>query len=325
MSPTTPSTAEAPALRRPERLGEPSPGTPLPSPTQLEARRFLKELREEIRLHPAVNHIFLNRVATMPFTREDYKVFGLQHYPLVNCFTTYMENLLINAPDSDAKRWLAKVLVDEYGEGSEGHDHSTLYLKYLRAAGATPEEIESTVLGDHTVEFIATHLRITTEAPFLFGLGAIGPGHEWSIPRMFDAIVPGLRRAGFTEDEISYFWLHQDQDEDHGTWLEEALALYATNDDNRRLIREGALASLAARELFWTGVQREVVRSRQPNSAKNLRRNLRIGANRVLAGARSAAGDGSLAGRGLDLALRRFVPVYLADVLPRNRRPPHRA
>jgi pyrroloquinoline quinone (PQQ) biosynthesis protein C len=289
----------------------------------LDARRFLKELREEIRLHPAVNHIFLNRVATTPFTKQDFKTFGLQHYPLVSCFTTYMENLLIGAPDSEAKRWLAKVLIDEYGEGSDGHDHSTLYFSYLRAAGATREEIDQTILSAYTVDFIKTHMELTTKAPFLVGLGAIGPGHEWAIPRMFDAIVPGLRRAGFAEDDIRYFWLHQDQDEDHGTWLEEALVRYATNDVNRRHIREGALASLAARERFWTGVQSEVVRSRQPISAKTFVRNVRVASRTVFAGVEGFAGKSSLAGRAMELARRHLAPVYFEDVVPRQRKSPH--
>jgi pyrroloquinoline quinone (PQQ) biosynthesis protein C len=292
-------------------------------PSTLEARRFLKTLREEIRLHPAVNHIFLNRVATMPFTREDYKIFGLQHYPLVNSFTTYMENLLVNAPDSEAKRWLAKVLVDEYGEGSEGKDHSTLYLTYLFAAGASLDEIDHTILNGFTIDFIRTHIELTTQRPFLVGLGAIGPGHEWAIPRMFDAIVPGLRRAGFAEDEILYFWLHQDQDEDHGAWLEEALVNYATNDENKRQIREGALRSLAARERFWTGVQREVVRSRQPNSARRWARTVRKTTNHIMRFAEARAGD-SLAGRSIELLRRQLAPVYFDDVVPRQRRAPHR-
>ena len=32
---------------------------------------------------PAVNHLFLNRLATSPFSRQDYRVFGENHYPLV--------------------------------------------------------------------------------------------------------------------------------------------------------------------------------------------------------------------------------------------------
>jgi pyrroloquinoline quinone (PQQ) biosynthesis protein C len=290
--------------------------------TSLEARRFLKELREEIRMHPGVNHMFLNRLATMPFTREDYRTFGLQHFPLVNCFTHYMENLLVRAPSSAAKLWLAKVLVDEYGEGSEGDDHSALYFDFLRAAGATEADVDRTVLNDYTIDFIRAHVALTTERPFLVGLGAIGPGHEWAIPAMFTAIVPGLRRAGFGEHEIRYFWLHQDQDQSHGAWLEEALVLFATTTEARAQIREGALASLDARERFWTGAQREVVRSRQPRSAKNLARKIRVSANTAL----RAAGERSprIASTGLETLRRRIAPAFIDDVLPAFHRPPHR-
>ena len=64
------------------------------------ATRFLRQLRKDIAAHPGVSHVFLSRLATTPFTRQDYKVFGLHHYPLVGLFTTYMEHLLIRGPDS---------------------------------------------------------------------------------------------------------------------------------------------------------------------------------------------------------------------------------
>ena len=232
---------------------------------KMNAREFLKELHEEIDSHPAVNHP-LCRVSRIPFTREDYKVFGLQHYALVGNFTAYLEHLLITAPDSDAKQWLAKVLVDEYGEGSEGKDHAELYREFLAATGAYPGEELETDLHEDVSAFVAEHFRIVKEEPFLVGLGAVGPGHEWSIPKMFPRIVRGLRMAGFSEKEIDYFVLHLGQDIDHGLWLEEALARYADDEGSQRQIRRGALLSLDARAKFWSGVQDKVVRWRQPRN-----------------------------------------------------------
>jgi hypothetical protein len=85
---------------------------------------------------------------------------------------------------------------------------------------------------------------------------------------MFESVILGLRRAGFADEEIHYFTLHVEQDEDHGLWLEEALARLAVDDAARAQIRRGALASLEARARFWTGVQREIVRFRQPRAAR---------------------------------------------------------
>jgi pyrroloquinoline quinone (PQQ) biosynthesis protein C len=231
------------------------------------AVRFLRELRLEVEAHPGVNHMFLCRLAHVPFTREDYLVASTQHYPLVGTFTRYLEELLLRAPSSMAKSWLAKVLVDEYGEGSDGKDHRTLYREYLVAAGLKDDDEMDLELHPDVPSFIMEHLRICKEEPFLVGLGAVGPGHEWSIPKMFPPIIAGLRRAGFSESDIRYFTLHTVQDIDHGRWLEEALLAFATTQKNQEQIRRGALLSLEARERFWSGVQDKVTRWRQPKNA----------------------------------------------------------
>lgn len=219
-----------------------------------QARQFLADLREEIKSHPGVGHSILGRMKTDPRSRFDFKVLAGQHFPLVGNFCAYMELLLLNAPDSEAKCWLAKVLVDEYGERSEGLDHAEHYQKFMHAAGVKPGEEDNVPLHPEVVHFIREHYRIATEEPFLVGLGALGPGHEWSIPSMFTLAVEGLRKAGFEEDEIEYWTMHLDQDEDHGAWLEEALVKYCLDEQNREHIRKGALMSLDAREKFWWGV-----------------------------------------------------------------------
>ncbi len=212
----------------------------------MQASEFLRDLRREVEEHPAVNHVFLMRVSTTPFTREDYKVFGLDHYPLVGTFCRYMEHLLLRAPDSESKSWIAKVLVDEYGKGSDGEDHAHLYGKYLTACGVGPGEEDTEPLDPRVADFIGEHLRIVTEEPFLVGIGALGPGHEWSIPRMFVPIIDGLRRAGFTEREIQYFTLHTLQEQDHGRWLEEALVRMVRTPEQAAQVRGGAMLSMPA-------------------------------------------------------------------------------
>ena len=218
------------------------------------ARNFLKALREEIQRHPGVGHSLLGRMLTDPRTRHDFKILASQHYPLVANFTTYMELLLLRAPSSEAKRWLAKVLVDEYGERSHGDDHAASYRAFMHAAGIAPGSEENYPLHPEVVGFIREHYRICTQEPFLVGLGAIGPGHEWAIPTMFEHVMRGLRKAGLDGPDVTYWSMHLDQDADHGAWLEEALVAFCASEETRRQIRRGALLSLKAREQFWWGV-----------------------------------------------------------------------
>lgn len=241
-------------------------------PTQAEAAdaeaTWLEQLQDEVESHPGVNHLLLARLATGPYTRSDYRQFGLQHFALVGFFTTYMEQLLLRAPSSTEKLWLAKILVAEYGEGSDGRDHTTLYGEYLRSVGAAPGEEKSTPLSPEVWAFVGEHLRICREEPFLVGMGALGPGHEWAIPKMFHHIIPGLRRAGLDSSEMLYFDLHTEQDLDHAAWMTEVLQEMVSTDAQREEVIRGARLSLSARYHFWNGVERAIVAKRQPVSTE---------------------------------------------------------
>lgn len=226
----------------------------LSSAQEQAARAFLQDLREEIKSHPGVGHSLLSRMLMDPRTKHDFRVLASQHYPLVANFTTYMELLLLRAPTSDAKCWIAKVLVDEYGDRSHGDDHPTAYRTFMHASGIEPGAESDFPLHPEVVNFINEHYRICTEEPFLVGLGAVGPGHEWSIPTMFENVIIGLGKAGFQENEIDYWAMHLDQDADHGAWLEEALVEYCDTEEARAQIHRGAILSLNAREQFWWGV-----------------------------------------------------------------------
>jgi pyrroloquinoline-quinone synthase len=220
----------------------------------LDPRAFLRQLRAEVSAHAGVGHSLLGRMAIDPRAREDFKILSGQHYALVGCFTRYLEVLLLRAPNPEARLWLAKVLVDEYGERSSAQDHATLYRSFMLACGWRDEEIEQVALHPAVTGFVTGHLKLCAEAPFLVGLGAVGPGHEWAIPAMFAEILRGLDQAAFAPDEIAYFTLHTVQDQDHGAWLEEALAQFATDDTAQEQIREGCRFSLAARERLWWGI-----------------------------------------------------------------------
>lgn len=264
------------------------------APGNASVSRFLRELRTDCEKHPATNHLFLARCSVTPYTKQDYAAYAVQHFPLVAVFTRYLEHLLVRAPDSDSKQWLAKVLVDEYGEGSEGKDHATLYRGFIHATGALDPLEHPVVLIPEVADFLRTHLELTATAPFLVGLGAVGPGHEWSIPHMFPLVIDGLRLAGFSEDEIMYFTLHVTQDEDHGAWLEEAIARLAVTAEAREQIHRGAMLSLEARYRFWNGIQRTVGRWRSPAAHLHLPNALRVHAVNALSQARKLAPFGVL-------------------------------
>ena len=228
---------------------------------------WLAALQADVETHPAVLHPFLARVAAGELDRGDFRTFGLQHHALVGFFTRYLELLLLRAPSSEQKLWLAKVLVDEYGEGSEGKDHATLYREYLSGLGVEPGAECTVSLARPVWRFVGEHLRICREEPFLVGLGALGPGHEWAIPTMFEEILAGLDLAGIGREQRLYFDLHTEQDVDHASWMAEALQKLATTAEARAEVRRGASLSLRARYEFWDGVAQAIEDARGHHNA----------------------------------------------------------
>jgi pyrroloquinoline-quinone synthase len=234
-----------------------------------QALAFIRELEREIMAYEAVRHPFLARCASEPLTIEQIRAFGLQHYQLVKVFTTYMTNVLPKIPDRDAATLFRHVFDDEFGAVS-GRDasvgqatifrsHVHLYRDFLSALGVQEEEWGRVKPLAETEAYIKGHLALTRDADFRVGLGAVGPGHEFSIPTMFQSLVAGIRRnTDLSDKQIEYFTLHIEEDVEHAQVFNALIARHAGTDEGRSLIREGAMRSLKWRTLFWDGLSRHV-------------------------------------------------------------------
>ncbi len=240
-----------------------------PADRSAEGTQFIKALENEILGHGAVRHPFLARFSTETLTVAQVRAFGLQHYQLVKVFTTYMTNLLPKIPDRDAAELFRHVFDDEFGavsgrSASVGQatifrSHVHLYRDFLSALGVQEEEWGRVKPLPETEAYIKGHLALTRDADFRAGLGAVGPGHEFSIPTMFQSLVAGIRRnANLSDKQIEYFTLHIEEDVEHAEVFNSLIARHAGTDEGRSHIREGAMRSLKWRTLFWDGLARQV-------------------------------------------------------------------
>lgn len=226
-----------------------------------ETKQFIQKLNEEVRHHPAINHSFLEMVASRPFSRTTWLGFAQQLYPHVHFFIPYMEEMLLNTYDMNAKLIVAKILLDEYGEDAGGKSHPELFRRFVRACGGADADASllTTPLQQATVDLVQTHMRLCGEEPFLVAIGAIGEAHEYAIRFLFPPLVKGMELAGFAREEIEFFTLHVEHDVEHSHMLEEAMIRLATTDEDRAQIRRGTLASLACRSELWSGMQQRMI------------------------------------------------------------------
>lgn len=216
----------------------------------------LPGLEAEIASHPALHHPFLQRFATEPLSIGQLRAFGLQHYQLVRVFTTYMTNLIARRPDWGSS--LRCVLDDELGGHTVFRSHVHLYRDFLKGLGLRDEDWGRAELEPETKSFIDSHLALTREGDILAALGAIGPGHELSIPVMFGFLLEGLRRSTALTRELEYFSLHISQDKNHALAFDELIESNAPDAGSLARVRQGALFSLFLRSRFWSGCERVV-------------------------------------------------------------------
>jgi pyrroloquinoline quinone (PQQ) biosynthesis protein C len=92
----------------------------------------------------------------------------------------------------------------------------------------------------------------------LVGLGSIGPATELTLPAMWPKLCAGMKKAGFSDDDILFFTLHSDHDIEHANMMDESVAQLATDEAKQALVRRGALASLDARAKFWDAIERRM-------------------------------------------------------------------
>lgn len=229
------------------------------TPAHTTTSSFIHALEKEVLAHPAVQHPFLKRFATEALTLRQVQTFGLQHYQLVRVFVNYMTNLLPKFPDQDGKNLLMPVFMDEFGQWTIFRSHVALYRNFLKALGHQEEDWGRVALLPETSYFIQFHLQLTREKSFLSGLGAIGPGHEFSIPTMFDYLLKGLRKnQALSEEHMEYFAMHIEEDVEHAVIFNRTIDHYARSEADREEVRKGTLLSLSARRKFWDGLHRAV-------------------------------------------------------------------
>jgi pyrroloquinoline quinone (PQQ) biosynthesis protein C len=227
----------------------------------LDARQFISALNQEVTAHPAVNHSFLEAVSSRTFSRAAWSGFGRQLYPHVHFFIPYMEELLLNTLDMNAKLVVAKILLDEYGEDAAGDSHPELFRRFFRASQSSDDDaiLLHSPLDEATVDLVKAHMRMCGEEDFLVGLGALGPAHEFAITHMFPKIVTGLQRSGFTDTEIEFFILHVEHDVEHASMLDDSIASFATTAVAQAAVRRGAMTSLETRDRLWSAMERRMI------------------------------------------------------------------
>ncbi|MES2263768.1 MAG: iron-containing redox enzyme family protein [Pseudomonadota bacterium] len=198
-------------------------------------------------------HPFIQRCRDGTITRRELNVFVEQHAKYSAYFTRYLCALIANLDDANDVLQLAENLAEELGFGDDqGEPHSRIFA---RMAGELGVDLPRAPAFPETQKLIETTFHYCKQPNPAYGLGALCLGAEAIVAPLYSDIISGFIANGIPKEQLVFFQLHVECDDDHAETMRGILArMQQERPEHAELILEGARAMIDARLDFFTGV-----------------------------------------------------------------------
>jgi pyrroloquinoline quinone (PQQ) biosynthesis protein C/quercetin dioxygenase-like cupin family protein len=192
---------------------------------EITAGQRLHELRALRDQHPLWNCRLFRLFENGTLDRGDLKYIFSQYQLYSRSFTRFISAVMANCDSDLFRAQLSQNLWEEGGGCAPERRHAELFRRFLRdALGVTPEDTEFEVYTQH---FVREYLSFCLAGDAAAGSAFLSLGTEGIVPRMYTIFMTGLRAAGLRADELEFFQLHVECDDDHAETLEQMMLSYA--------------------------------------------------------------------------------------------------
>lgn len=194
---------------------------------------------------------FLTRCRDGMATRQELHLFMRQQYYYSRHFTRYLNALLSNINDERDRAALTHNLFDEMGMNG-GVPHTEIYRRMM--AVMIPHD-DGIGVFPATQALINTMLECCRNARAMVGLGALCLGAEAIVPEVYSAIVNGFESIGEPPENLEFFTIHIEGDDEHAITMREIILRDLARDPGSILDLEyGAARAIAARVDFFDSI-----------------------------------------------------------------------
>lgn len=203
--------------------------------------------------------LFLERCRSGEITRAELEDFLVQQFHYSRHFTRYLCALLANLANESDRTELTENLFEEMGLGDDQQiPHSRIYRDMLTALALDPTKAPAF---QETQDLAETMLKLCSNEDPVVGLGALCLGAEAIVPHLYTQIRAALISAGFPRDELVFFDIHIEGDDEHAETMK-AIVQRELAKDPSALKRLNSAASLIVRRrvAFFDGISMRSLR-----------------------------------------------------------------
>jgi len=224
--------------------------------TPLDPDRVEKELADVTNSVTFDARPFMLDFAAGKVPRENLARFAASYCFQVDNFKRFVAEVYANAEPRDVRELMLENLWEEHGEGDPSRDHTALVAKFARALGATIEDIYAVEPIPESREWIDRILEVCRDEDFVVGLAAISFGIEFRTQTM--ALLGQIYRDryGLSEDDLEFFFMHLEADEEHAGRAIELVRRYCTTEEQLERCKAGVREVLEATKRVAEGVER---------------------------------------------------------------------
>jgi len=188
--------------------------------------------------------------------KEKLANFAASYCFQVDNFKRCVAAVYAKAEPRDVRELMLENLEEEHGEGDPSRDHAQLVARFGRALGAdlpTPYDLEPI---PESREWVARILKVCLEEEFVVGLAALSYGIEARTRTM--AFLGSIYRDkyGLSEDDLEFFFMHLEADEEHAGRAIELIRRYCTTEEQLEKCKRAVKEVLDATAVVAGGMER---------------------------------------------------------------------
>ena len=222
----------------------------------LEPDRVEKELTEVMNEQWFEERPFMRDFAEGRVPKEKLARFGVSYCFQVDQFKRFVAAVYANAEHRDVRELMLENLWEEHGEGEPDRDHTALVAKFARALGASipdPYDVEPI---PESREWVQRILRVCREEHFAVGLAAISFGIEARTHTMAFLGQVYRDRYGLSQDDLEFFFMHLEADQEHAGRAIELIRKYCTTEKQLERSKWAVREVLDATKVVAEGMER---------------------------------------------------------------------
>src|SRR5574341_868174 len=216
---------------------------------------FVQQLKKDIQAFPKIRikHPFLKAVCNGTATMEQIRAWAIQDYQFRAAVPriVMLRYLACNDPEIAQKLW-GVVEEETRGLDTGTAGHNELAIRFAESIGLSCAQLENAELRPSTAAHLYYAELIIYTLPW-FVVMAIQIGAEGTFGPAAGALGRGfIDKYKMKPDDVKFFTVHTEADEEHGSLAEEIAVRYITSPELQELTRKHTFRRMELLYDIWT-------------------------------------------------------------------------